>query len=484
MQRKTLIRSILALAVIAALGGAYVAGQRQAAAPVPGAPAVSTGAVVANRPLAAAMDFSTIVERFGPAVVNVSMTGKARPASNQEEGSNDPFFEFFRRFGPQFQRPPQGSQVIRGQGSGFIVESDGLILTNAHVIEGATEVTVKLTDRREFTAKVLGADKQTDVAVLRIEAKGLPVVQIGDPALVRVGEPVLAIGAPFGFENSASAGIVSAKSRSLPDDNYVPFIQTDVAVNPGNSGGPLFNSRGEVIGINSQIYSQTGGYQGLSFAIPMNVASRVQAQLVKHGKVTRGRLGISIQDVNQALADSFGLKKPQGGLVSGVEPGGPAEKAGLLPGDVIVKLGDRVIERSSDLPALVAEIAPGTKTTLEVIRKGHSQQLSITVGEMQSENTAGNDRVAAPQGRLGLSVRPLSADEQQEVGIKGGLLVEESGGPAARAGVQPGDVVLALNGSPVKSVDDLKKLLKDSGKRVALLVWRDGARIFIPVDLN
>jgi len=485
MERKILFRSALALAIAAAIGGAYWVGQSRGSAtqgrPAPivtaSSPLLPVGAKVSG------MDFSAIVERFGPAVVNISVTGKARATSNEDEGPdfNDPFFDFFRRFAPQM---PRSQQPVRGQGSGLIIAADGLILTNAHVVDGASEVTVKLTDRREFIAKVQGVDKQTDIAVLRIEAADLPTAIIGDPGHVRVGEAVLAIGSPFGFENSASAGIVSAKSRSLPDDNYVPFIQTDVAVNPGNSGGPLFNARGEVIGINSQIYSQTGGYQGLSFAIPIDVAIRVQEQLVKHGKVTRGRLGISVQELNQGLAASFGLKTPRGALVSTVEAGGPAEKAGLQAGDIIIKLGDKEIEHSNDLPVLVADITPGSKTTLEVIRKGNSKTLNITVGEMKTAKVVREPNRASDPGRLGVSVRALNAEELASVGLQSGLLIEDVTGPAARAGVQEGDVILALNGNPVRTGDELRDLVKNAGKHIALLVWRDSARIFIPVELG
>ncbi len=490
MNRKLVIRSSIAAAVLAALAGGYAVGAqgftpaaKQTTAPIAAESRPATPMPVAL-PMAGVTDFSAIVERFGPAVVNISVTSKAKRTELAGQiDENDPFYEFFRHFGPQLQRP-QGSQIVHGQGSGFIVRNDGLILTNAHVIDGAQEVSVKLTDRREFSAKVLGVDKKTDVAMIKIDAKNLPTVVIGDATRIRVGEPVLAIGSPYGFENTATAGIVSAQSRTLQDDTYVPFIQTDVAVNPGNSGGPLFNMRGEVIGINSQIYSQTGGYQGLSFAIPMNVVSKIQDQLVKHGKVTRGRIGVTIQDVNQALADSFGLKTPHGALVSSVDKGGPAEKAGVEPGDVIVKLGDKTIERSGDLPAQVADLAPGSKTALEVIRKGSTKTLTLTIGEMKAEKVAAKDHPAAPPGKLGLAVRPLNADEQDETGIKGGLLVQQVSGPAAKAGIQPGDVILALNGTPVRSVDELRKLLDNAGKHAALLIQRDSARIFVPVDLG
>ena len=369
----------------------------------------------------------------------------------------------------------------RGQGSGFIVAGDGLILTNAHVVDGAQEVTVKLTDRREFKARVVGLDKRADVAVLKIDAAGLPAVKLGDPAATSVGDWVLAIGSPFGFENTATSGIVSAKSRAL--EGYVPFIQTDVAVNPGNSGGPLFNLKGEVIGINAQIYSASGGYQGLSFAIPIDVAARVRDQLVAHGKVTRGRLGVVIQEVNQGLADSFGLKKPQGALVSAVEKGGPAEKAGLMTGDVILKVDGREIERSTDLPALVAEMKPGTRARLEVLRNGAAKILEATIAEMQEPKVAARSEEAA-QGPLGLAVRPLEPGEGSAAGITGGLLVEDVTGAAARAGIQPGDVIIAVNGRSVASINELREASAKAGSKVALLVQRQNARIFVPLNLG
>ncbi len=487
MIRQTIARTAIGFAALAAIGGGYAYLQKEVITP---GYAASTPAVAAPaQPVAVAspMDFSGIVDQYGPAVVNISVTARAQRTAMQAPpgmDSDDPLFQFFKRFGPQFQGPQSGQQLVKGLGSGFIVSPDGLILTNAHVVDGAQEVTVKLTDRREFKAKVLGSDPQTDVAVIRIDAKDLPVVRLGDPSRVKVGEPVLAIGSPYGFENTVTAGIVSAKSRSLPDDTYVPFIQTDVAVNPGNSGGPLFNQRGEVIGINSQIYSQTGGYQGLSFAIPINVATKVEQQLVAHGKVTRGRLGISVQEVNQALAQSFGLPKPSGALVNSVEPDSPAAKAGVKPGDVIVQLDNDVIDHSGDLPEHVGDIRPGTDTTLKIIRKGQPMTLSVKVGAAKEEAVAqkGGDNQAG--GRLGLAVRPLTPAEKRQSGIEGGLLVEDVAGPAARVGIQPGDVILSLNGTPIGSADQLRALVAKSGKQVALLVQRDEARIFIPLDLG
>lgn len=485
MIRQTLARSAVGVAALAALAGGYAYLQKDAITPGYAAPtpAVATAAAVATP-----TDFSGIVDQFGPAVVNISVTARAQRTSAQVPSGmdpDDPLFQFFKRFGPQFQGPQsQQPQLVKGLGSGFIVSPDGLILTNAHVVDNATEVTVKLTDRREFKAKVLGSDPQTDIAVIRIDAKDLPTVRLGDPSKIRVGEPVLAIGSPYGFENTVTAGIVSAKSRSLPDDTYVPFIQTDVAVNPGNSGGPLFNQRGEVIGINSQIYSQTGGYQGLSFAIPIDVARKVEQQLVAHGKVTRGRLGISVQEVNQALAQSFKLPKPAGALVNSVEPDSPAAQAGLKPGDVIVQLGNDVIDHSGDLPEHVADLQPGTKTDLKVIRKGEPLTLSVKIGAVKDSAVAQGKGGGEVGGRLGLAVRPLTPAERRDSGIDGGLVVEDVAGPAARVGIQPGDVILSLNGTPISSAEQLRSLVSKSGKQVALLVQRDDARIFIPLDLG
>jgi len=489
MIRQTIARTAVGIAALAALGGGYAYLQKEVV--TPGYAASTPAPVAAARPAAAVAtpaDFSGIVAQNGPAVVNISVTARAqRTAAQMPPGidPDDPLFQFFKRFGPQFQGPQGGQQqLVRGLGSGFIVSPDGLILTNAHVVDGAQEVTVKLTDRREFKARVLGTDPQTDVAVIRIDARNLPTVRMGDPSQVRVGEPVLAIGSPYGFENTVTAGIVSAKSRSLPDDTYVPFIQTDVAVNPGNSGGPLFNQRGEVIGINAQIYSQTGGYQGLSFAIPIDVATKVQQQLVATGKVTRGRLGISVQEVNQALAQSFGLPKPTGALVNSVEPDSPAARAGLKPGDVIVQLDNDVIDHSGDLPEHVADLKPGTQSSLKIIRKGEPMTLSVKIGTAKDQAVAQKGGANEASGRLGLAVRPLSPGEKRASGIEGGLVVEDVTGPAARVGIQPGDVILSLNGTPITSAEQLKSLVAKSGKQVALLVQRDDARIFIPLDIG
>jgi len=494
MNRRILfVRNTLAVLVAAGAGGSYVYFHgvditTAGAAPIPLASAAAGApAAAVNVALATPTDFSSIVERAGPAVVNISVTGKAQRNSNADQADdadpNDPLPDFFKHFGPQFQQP-RGPQITHGLGSGFIISADGLILTNAHVVDGAQEVTVKLTDRREFKAKVLGSDKQSDIAVIRIAAKDLPIVQIGNSSLLKVGEPVLAIGSPYGFDNTATAGIVSAKSRSLPDDNYVPFIQTDVAVNPGNSGGPLFNLKGQVVGINSQIYTQTGGYQGLSFSIPIDVAMKVEQQLVQHGKVTRGRLGVSVQEVNQALAESFGLSKSEGALVSSVEKDSPAEKAGVQAGDVILGFDGQRIDHSVDLPTVVADAVPGSSEKLDIMRNGTAKSLTVVVGEMKPVKNAGGNGNGEPQGRLGLAVRPLDKEEQQQIGVRGGLLVENVDGPAAVAGIESGDVILSLNGTAVTGVEQLRNLVSKAGKNVALLVERGDEKIFVPVYLN
>ena len=429
-------------------------------------------------------NFADIVSQQGAAVVNISVSGTSKTAfpGGLQMNPNDPFYEFFRRFQPPM---PPGGTPTRGLGSGFIVSTDGLVLTNAHVVADADEVTVKLTDRREFKARVIALDKPTDVAVLKINATNLPAVKIGDPQHARVGDWVIAIGSPFGFENSVTAGIISAKSRSLPDDGYVPFLQTDVAVNPGNSGGPLFNMDGEVIGINSQIYSQSGGYQGLSFSIPIDVAMKVEKQLVDHGKVSRGRLGIIIQEVNQELADTFGLSKTVGALVSSVEKDGPADKAGIEPGDVILKLNGKEVSRSADLPLMVTDLAPGTTAKLDIWHKGKAKELSINIGEMKTADASGKASTNTDKSKLGLAVRPLTAEERKQVEVSGGLLVEDvSNGPAVRAGIRPGDVILAVNGEKTTSVEDLHTYIARHGKRVALLILRDGQKLFVPINLG
>jgi len=439
-------------------------------------------------------DFSTITSRDGPAVVNISVTGTMK-ASDDEAAEmqgidpEDPMFQFFRRFqgqiNPRGQQQQQRDVPVRAQGSGFIVDPSGIIITNAHVVKDAKEVTVKLTDRREFRAKVLGADAKTDIAVLKIDAKSLPVLALGNTKDLKVGEWVLAIGSPFGFENTVTAGVVSAKGRSLPDDSYVPFIQTDVAVNPGNSGGPLINTRGEVVGINSQIYSRSGGYQGVSFAIPIDVAVQVKDQIVATGKVSHARLGVAVQEVNQAFADSFKLDKPEGALVSNVEKGGPADEAGLRSGDVIRKVDGEPIVASGDLPALIGQKKPGTRITLDVWRQGERHEVSARLGDASEKSTAvAKNDAGAGHGKLGLALRPLQPQERREAHVDGGLLIEDAGGPAALAGVQAGDVLLAINGTPAKSVEQVREVAAKADKSVALLIQRDGDRIFVPVRLG
>jgi serine protease Do len=437
---------------------------------------------VMERTQAALPDFGALVERNGPAVVNISVKQSPKATDSAMSLDGDPFGGFLRRFGAP---APERNAPTLGQGSGFIISADGLVLTNAHVVNGASEVTVKLTDRREFVAKVIGKDVQSDVALLRIDANNLPTVTLGDPRALRAGEWVVAIGSPFGFENSVTAGIVSAKGRTLPDESYVPFIQTDVAVNPGNSGGPLFNLAGEVVGINSQIFSHTGGYQGLSFAIPIDVAINVKDQLAERGRVTRGYLGVTVQQLNQQLADSFALKKPEGALVSSIVPDGPAAKAGLEPGDVILGVDDKAISISSELPVRVSAMKPGARAKLEVWRKGTIRQIEVLVGELQPPpQLARADAPAEAEGRLGLAVRPLTPDERAAANAKAGLLVEQASGPAAQAGILPGDVILSLNGTPMSSPTQLRARLARSGKHVALLVQRGDSKIFIPVTLG
>ena len=493
MTSSGLKRTVIAILVGGALAAAYSLGNEHAlssaiAAPQePAAVPTAPAAAATNVPKLALPDMSEIVARNGAAVVNISISGTAKgqglmPGFPQLD-PDDPMYEFFKRFRVPQQR---GERQVHGMGSGFILREDGIVLTNAHVVDGADEVTVKLIDKREFKAKVLGQDKMSDVAVLKIDAKGLPTLKIGNSANTRVGEWVLAIGSPFGFENSATAGIVSAVSRSLPDDNYVPFIQTDVAVNPGNSGGPLFNMAGEVIGINSQIYSRSGGYQGLSFAIPIEVVMNVEEQIVKHGKVQRGRLGITIQQLDQSLADSFGMKKPGGALVSGVENDSPAARAGIEPGDVIVSVNGKEVKSSNELPPLIANILPGNSAKLQVWRKGSLRDIDVKVGAQKEDK----DKVASAEGkeanlgRLGLGVRTLTPEERRQVDGKGGLLVESVSGAAARAGIRSGDVVLSVNGEPVSSVEQLRSLVAKASKRVALLIQRGELKLFVPVELG
>jgi len=434
-------------------------------------------------------DFTKLVEAQGAAVVNVSTSQSVKNSPQSPVPEDDPFYDFFRRFGP-----PQGPREYESQslGSGFIISSDGFILTNSHVVSAADDITVKLNDKREFKARLIGFDKRTDVAVIKIEASGLPHVTIGDPKILKVGEWVLAIGSPFGFENTVTAGIVSAIGRSLPQENYVPFIQTDVAINPGNSGGPLFNMKGEVVGINAQIYSRTGGFMGLSFAIPINVAMNIADQLRTSGRVSRGRIGVVIQEVTNELAESFGLPGSQGALVNSVEKGGPADKAGIETSDVILKFDGNVVESSRDLPRIVGQTKPGSRVIVEVWRKGKAKSISIIVGEIADEAAASRATPDQPEqtrntiAKLGLTVSSLSADQRRELDIKGGVIVEQVDGPAARAGIRRGDIVLALNNHDVKSIDQLKQLMAEYSKArsVALLVRRGQGAIYVPIRLD
>jgi serine protease Do len=402
---------------------------------------------------------------------------------------DDPFYEFFRRFAPQMPRE-QESQSL---GSGFIISADGYIMTNAHVVDSADKITVRLTDKREFRARVIGADQRTDVALLKIEATGLPKITAGDPNKLKVGEWVVAIGSPFGFDSSVTAGIVSAKGRSLPQDNFVPFIQTDVAINPGNSGGPLFNMDGEVVGINSQIYTRSGGSMGLSFAIPIDVAMQVSEQLRTTGKVTRGRIGVTIQELTRELAESFGLSKPAGALISNVEKNGPADKAGIEASDVILNFDGKPVDSSADLPRMVAATKPGSKVTVELWRKGEIKRVTIVIAKMADDNSQARaakelaEDVVEMIPRLGIAVSEMNKDQLQELEIAGGLLVEEVKGSAARAaGLHPGDVLLAIGNLPIRSLAQFNEILKQvpKGRNVALLVKRGDGASYVAIKLD
>jgi len=451
---------------------------------------------LANAQVRGLPDFSELAEKQGPAVVNISTTQITRntQAVPFPFDENDPAFEFFKRFIP---RQPGGGSAPKefenkSLGSGFFISADGYILTNAHVVEGADEVSVRLTDKREFKAKIVGTDKRTDVALIKIYATGRPAVRLADTSQLKVGEWVVAIGSPFGFDNSVTAGIVSAKGRSLPQENYVPFIQTDVAINPGNSGGPLFNMRGEVVGINSQIYSRSGGYMGVSFAIPIDVAMEIQSQLRASGKVSRGRLGVVIQEVSKELAESLGLSRPMGAVVNAVEKGGPAEKAGLEAGDVILKFDGKTINASADLPRMVGITRPGTRSTVQVWRKGSTRDITVVVGEIQEEKQAN----ARPRGgkppeqaanRLGLVVSELTAEQRRDLKMSSGLLIEDVRGAGARSDLRAGDILIAVISkgatTEIKTVDQFNKVLSqfDKGANVTLLIRRGDMQTFVTV---
>jgi serine protease Do len=410
-------------------------------------------------------DFTELYERQGPAVVSIDVTQKARKQRFPDISEDDPFYEFFRRFGQVPRNGPGGGQQrefeTQSTGSGFIISPDGYIVTNAHVVDDANEVTVRLSDKREFVAKVIGSDARTDVSLLKVDATDLPRVAIGDPDKLRVGEWVVAIGKPFGLENTMTAGIVSAKGRDLPQENLVPFIQTDVAINPGNSGGPLFNMKGEVVGINSLIYSRTGGYMGLAFAVPIDIAMNAVTQLREKGRVTRGRIGVQIQEMTKETADAFGLKQASGALVNSVEKDGPAAKAGVQPGDIILKVEGRDVHSSNDLPRIITAIRPGTKVTLNIWRKGSAKDIPVVIAEMKEDAAAANTprrganpapKEKAKPNRLGLVLSDLTDEQRKSIDLpSGGALVEDVVG-VVRGNVQPGDVIVAIiqRGTPIE----------------------------------
>ena len=475
---------------------------RVAAAP-PAAPVPTASASVRGLP-----DFADLVAQVGPAVVNVQVVERPQGASSDsDEGgddSDDPFGDFFRHFGiPRGAIPqqPRNFAPVHGIGSGFIISADGYILTNAHVVANASKITVKLTDRRELEGRVIGVDERTDVAVIKIAAKGnLPVVRLGDSSKLRPGQWVLAIGSPFGFENSVTAGVVSATARGNVggeggNNGYVPFIQTDVAVNPGNSGGPLFNLNGEVVGINSQIYSRSGGYEGISFAIPIDVANNVAEQLIKTGRVSRGRIGVTIQEVTAATAENLGLDRPHGAAVASVESGGPADKAGIEPLDIIISVNGKPVETNDQLPSMIAEIKPGQQAQLEVWRDKAVKRINVTVEELKDKGSTeaslrhgggGGDEgeAATVNNRIGLSVRALTAAEKTQIKARGNIVVVNSKGPAAEAGLRSGDVILSINRSKIDSVAAFETAVKNAGHDATLLIQREGQQSIVTVTLQ
>ena len=488
--RHRLLPLVAAMLVSGAVGGLTVGWGLSRQAESSTAPAATPTAFVrtaapVTAPGAGQVDFAAIAQANGAAVVNISVSGTRR-VGLQGEGSRPGISPF----GFPFPFPDGGeaprNDIVRGQGSGFIVDKDGVILTNAHVVDGASRVTVKLPDRREFQARVLGTDPMTDVAVLKIEAKDLPTVPLGSEKDLRVGDWVLAIGSPYGFENTATVGVVSAKGRSLPDESYVPFIQTDAAINPGNSGGPLFNAKGQVVGINSQIFSHTGGYQGLAFSIPIDVALKVKDQIVKTGQAQHARLGVAAQDVNQPLAESFGLDAPRGALVAQVEPGSPADKAGLRSGDVILRVGKDPVERIADLPLLVGQAAPGERVEIGYWRDGREAKTSVELASAADPRTASakGDGAAGSEHKLGLMLRPLSEPERRASGARQGLVIEDVTGAAELAGVQAGDLLVGINGKPVNTVDEVKAEARQAKQSIALQLMRDGATLFVPLRVG
>ncbi len=460
-------------------------------AAVLGALLVATAAPLWSVPAVAQMrglpDFTELVEQVGPSVVNIRTTEKVTARPSADGGGDEEMLEFFRRFGipipnapggPRGQRPgrpqPQEEDQPRGVGSGFILTSDGFIMTNAHVVDGASEVLVTLTDKREFKARIVGADKRSDVAVVKIEATGLPAVKVGDVNRLKVGEWVMAIGSPFGLENTVTAGIVSAKQRDTGD--FLPFIQTDVAINPGNSGGPLINMRGEVIGVNSQIYSRSGGFMGISFAIPIDEAARVSDQLRASGRVSRGRIGVQIDQVSKDVAEAVGLSKPQGALVRGVESGAPADKAGVEAGDVILKFDGKPIEKSTDLPRLVGATKPGTRSSITVFRRGNTLDLTVTVAEIEPEKVAAKKapeekpKATSAGQAFGLSVSEVSDADKKELRLKGGVRIDTATEAAARAGLRAGDIILAIANQEISQLKDFEAIVSKADKSKSLQV--------------
>jgi len=508
-------RLLGAIALVTLFAACSPQSSTAAASSDPGRPGIVPTAAVTPTPAATAAaqrglpDFSDLVAQVGSAVVNVQVVQKAPNAQgpeDSEDDSDDPFNDFFRRFGlPRPNMPqPRNYAPVRGIGSGFIISPDGYILTNTHVVSNASKITVKLTDRREFDAKVVGQDERTDVAVIKIVAKGdLPVVRLGDSNKLRPGQWVLAIGSPFGFENSVTAGVVSATARGNVGgeggtNGYVPFIQTDVAVNPGNSGGPLFNLSGEVVGINSQIYSRSGGYEGISFAIPIDVANNVAEQLIKSGHVSRGRIGVTIQEVTAATAENLGLERPRGAAVASVESGGPADKAGIEPLDIILSVNGKPVETSEQLPSMIAEIKPGQPAQLEVWRDKAVKRISVTVEELKDKVTeaslrrGGKDGGGGEEGeaattvnnRIGLSVRVLSAAEKTQLKARGNIVVVNAKGPAAEAGLRSGDVILSINRIKVDTIAAFEAAVKNASHDATLLIQREGQQTIVTITLQ
>jgi serine protease Do len=485
LRTRKLVWSAAGLLAVGAATGLCAPALLPSAAPATPAASLDSSRDTASQPipLTTAPNYRAIVARNQAAVVGITTAGPMNTSSAQEfgnpHGDDNPLGQFFRGL-PM----PRQHGVQHAQGSGFLISADGLVLTNAHVVDGAKEVTVKLSDHREFKAKVLGADRSSDIAVLKIDGHDLPTVRIGDSDQLAVGDYVLAIGEPFGLEETATAGIVSAKGRSLPGDGYVPFIQTDAAVNPGNSGGPLFDATGAVVGINAQIYSNSGGYQGVSFAIPINLAVQIKEQIVKTGKVAHSRLGVEVQTLDQSLADSFKLKSPTGALVAKVVPDSAAAQAGVKVGDVILKFNGNPIVDAGQLSARVGVAAPGDKASLEIWRDGKTIPLTAIIGNAAKAVSADESPDASAPTRLGLALRPLSQEERQQAGVAGGLIVEDAQGRAAEAGIQAGDVVLSVDGTPVQSVEQLRKMVQEHSKQIALLIQRGDARLFVPVTLG